>query len=97
MDSLKKLLSESLSRHKITSQVKAATVCSTWKEVSEQVLPEPVAAGAEVISFRDGTLKISVPGPSFSQAIKYSEVELKERLNKKLGKNLIERIKPQVL
>jgi len=97
MDNLKKLLNDALSRHRITKQVKAATVCSTWKEVSAEVLPQPVAAGAEVISFREGTLKIGVPGPSFSQAIKYSEVELKDKLNNKLGKKLIERIKPQVV
>ncbi len=96
MESLKDLLTASIARHKIATQVKAATVCSTWRQAAVEVLPKEVAGEAEVISFRNGTLKVAVPGPSFSQAVKIAEIPLLEEINKQLGKNIVERIVPRV-
>ncbi len=93
MESLKNLLPKAMVRHSITKQVKAATVCAAWENIASKILPEVVVAGVEVISFNFGTLKISVPGSNFHQAVKIQETQLRESFNKEFKGVIVERIK----
>ncbi|MFC1617974.1 DciA family protein [Patescibacteria group bacterium] len=92
MDSLKNLLPQSISRHGISRQIKAATVLAAWQKIAAEILPAVVFDGIEIVSFRTGSIKVAVPGASFSQAVKLHEHKLLEGLNKKLGQAIVERI-----
>lgn len=96
MEAINKILNDSLRRHKITRQVAAATICAAWKQVAAVILSPEIAAELEIISFNKGTLKVAVPGPSFSQAVKLQESQLLENINKKLNKKTVERINPVI-
>jgi predicted nucleic acid-binding Zn ribbon protein len=96
MESIKKLINASLDRHNITRQVKAATICAAWQKEAAGILTSEIAAEIEIISFKKGTLKVAVPGPSFSQAVKLQESQLIDNINKKLNKKTVERINPVV-
>ena len=91
MGDFKSLLDQTLSRHGIKDQVTGASVCQCWDKAAAKVLPPPVQPGTRAVSFRDGTLKIGVDGNSFAQAVKLSEVALKDYLNK-ISSARVERI-----
>lgn len=97
MDSLKKLIPQALNRHGINRQVKAASVWGAWQQIASHVLLPEIANEVEFISYQKGFLKVSVPGPSFGQAVKLQETKLIEALNKKLQKEVVKKINPRVI
>ncbi len=92
MNTLKQLISESLSRHGITKEVTAHLVVKEARAILEEILPSHAKADIEVRSFRKSQLRIACAHSVALSTLRQYESQLKEQLIKQVPRMDLARI-----
>ncbi|MDP2685395.1 MAG: DUF721 domain-containing protein [bacterium] len=91
--SIKHLLNDSLQRSGVAKEVSAAMVCDEANKLIAQIMGNKVKKRAEAKYVKNNELSIAVLSSVVTQEIKMHEHELMEKLNKKIGKNVVKKIR----
>ncbi len=89
-------LKKSINKAGIHKQVKAAQVCQFWQEVIKSIFGQKVAEKSQAIKFKNGALTVAVLSSVLSQEFKFKEGEIKEEINKKVGYELVRKIRFEI-
>ena len=90
------LLSLTITRNGIARQIEAARICALWKIAVKEKFSEQASKKSRAIYFKNKTLTIAVFGSTWAQEFQLRQNEIAEEINRKLGRNIIERIKFEV-
>jgi hypothetical protein len=90
MEDLKRLLTKKTNQIG-KRQITAAGVVTSW-EVAKDVLPDKIFQASRAISFKSGVLKVGVNDAGYANLIVLYQDDLKSAVNRKLGKDMVERI-----
>jgi len=90
---LKKLLTESLGRTGAAKEVMAAMICDEANKLIKEIMGNKVKKRAEAKYVKNQELAIAVLSSVVSQEIKLHEHELITKLNYKVGKEVVKKIK----
>ncbi len=90
---LKNLLTESLGRTGAAKEVLAAMVVDEANKLIAKIMGEKVRKRAEAKYVKNDELSIAVLSSVVTQEIKLHEYELMEKLNAKLGKEVVKKIR----
>jgi len=85
MEKIKNILVGSKSRYNIAVEMNASRICYVAKEASDGVF--------EPISFKDGLLTIKAANSIVAQEIQLESTQIIKKINQKLGKNMVDRIR----
>ncbi len=89
-------LKKSINKAGISRQVQAAQVCHLWKEVIKVMFNQEAAEKSQAIRFKGGTLTVAVLSSVLAQEFKFKEEEIIRRINKKMGGDLVSRIRFEI-
>ena len=90
---LKNLLTESLGRTGAAKEVMAAMVCDEANQLIKEIMGEKVRKRAEAKYVKNQELSIAVLNSVATQEIRMHERELIQKLNEKLGKAEVKKIR----
>lgn len=90
---LKNLLNDSLQRSGVAKEVSAAMVVDEANKLIGQIMGEKVKKRAEAKYVKNGELSIAVLSSVVTQEIKMHEHKLMEKLNKKIGKDVVKKVR----
>ena len=89
-------LKKSINKAGIDKQVKAAQVCHFWHEAIRGIFGQEIAKKSQAIKFKNGALTVAVLSSVLAQEFKFKEDEIKTEINKKVGYNLVRKIRFEI-
>jgi predicted nucleic acid-binding Zn ribbon protein len=89
-------LKRSINKAGIDKQVKAAQVCQFWQETIKGIFGQKIAEKSQAIKFKNGALTVAVLSSVLAQEFKFKEDEIKGEINKKVGYNLVKKIRFEI-
>lgn len=93
---LKILLDQAINRAGLKGATDAAGVCDLWPKVISEKFGEEFGKKCEAIKFKDGVLSVRIFGSAFAQELELEKESVMDAINKKLGKNIVKRIKFEI-
>ncbi len=90
---LQSLLHERAAASPVLAQVADVMVAENAHHALIEFFGEVMAAYSEVVGFRNGVLMIAVSSPVVGSEIKLSEADFLLHLKKKLGRDMVKRIR----
>jgi len=90
---LKDLLQKSINKAGVSEQVGAAVVCNEFNKIIQDILDPKLVKRVKAMYVKNKTLTVAVLSSVVGQEIKLYEREILERLEKKVGENIVERIR----
>ncbi|MDD5040148.1 MAG: DUF721 domain-containing protein [Patescibacteria group bacterium] len=91
--SIKDILQSSLQKAGIADQVNAAVVCNEFNRIMEELFGTQISGKVKALYVKNRTLTLAVMSSAVGQELKLKERELIEKLEKKVGKNRVERLR----
>ena len=91
--SIKDILQSSLQKAGIADQVNAAMVCNEFNRIMEEVFGKQISEKVKALYVKNRTLTLAVMSSAVGQELKLREQELIQKLEKKVGKNRVERLR----
>lgn len=91
-----KFLQRTIRKYGIGEQVQAAQVCNAYNETIRKLKGKTSLKKTKPLYFRNETLTIHCATSSWAQELQMDEQNIINLVNKKLGKNLVERIRFRV-
>ncbi len=88
----KDILKKQLNKKGLAKSVQAALVCDALEEWIDKNLPQDLKKDLEVISFRDGVLKVRVASSVISQELKLKHSDILEYIKNKSGEDIVKKI-----
>jgi len=96
LNSIGGYLKKSINKAGINRQVEAAQICQFWQDAIESIFGKAVAEKSQAIKFKNGAITVAVLSSVLAQEFKFKEGEIKEEINKKVGYNLVRKIKFEI-
>ncbi len=93
MERISKLTKKSFKHQNLNRAANAALICHVGKRCMEEIFKKGFLKEVKIISFREGTLFVSTPNPTYSQEIKMREKDILNKLNSELKDNLVKQIR----
>jgi hypothetical protein len=93
MEKISGLTKKSFKHQNLNRAANAALICHVSKRCMGEIFKKGFLKEVEIISFREGTLFISTPNPTYSQEIKMKEKDILDKINLDLKSNLVDKIK----
>ncbi len=93
LNPIKRSLEKSISRAGIERQIEAVRICKCWQEVIEIIFSKEISEKSRAIKFHNSALIVAVLNPVFAQEFKFKEDEIVEEINKKIGRNVVKKIR----
>jgi len=90
--SIGKILPQAIQQAGIGRQVTAARVVQEAQEAIRRLWGEERANYINIVSFKDGMIKIVATAPAAAQEIKSAAVQLQNEVNRALGSKIIQQI-----
>lgn len=94
MEHINRQLNINLNKKGFKKIAEASYVCYLFEENKGKVLGKDIKAQA--ISFKNGTLKIKAPDPVTASEVRFRGDLIKDKINKKIGEEVILRIDARV-
>jgi len=89
---LSRILPKAINRAGISKQVTAARVVEKAAHVLRALWGEEKAAHVEMVSFKDGVLKLKTHSGPASQELKLWELRLVNQMNRELGSRVVQKL-----
>ena len=86
---ISELLSHSSRKRGLSAQVEAAMILEFFSGAVRDLLPESAQKSMRPLYFKDSTLTVAVLSPALTQELKLREPQIIERINVKMGKNIV--------
>jgi len=93
LQKLESLLPKQIKELHTQAQIDGAQVCRLWHEYASQFFLNNTMEKHEAINFRDGILTILVSSPEVTEEIRAQQHKIVSRLNRTLGKNLVQSLR----
>jgi len=93
---LKNFLNKSINKAGIQKSVEAARACFLWGGIIEEIFNQEAAEKSKAIRFRNGILTVAVLSSTLAQEFNFKEREIKEKINEKLGKEGVRKIRFEI-
>ncbi len=91
--SIGNLLQQSLNRTGFSEQINAAIVCSQFDKIAIEILGSVAKDRIQAKFVKNKTLTVAVTSSAIGQEIKLHEHEILEKLTKKIGSRVVERLR----
>ena len=91
--SIGSLLQKTLNKAGIAEQVNAAIVCNEFQSIAQELFGKAIQDKAKALYVKNRTLTIAVTSSVIGQEIKLHEREIVQKLEKKVGKNKVEKLR----
>lgn len=93
MEPIKNLVSQSVKKAGADKSVEAARVVEITEKIIEKIFGKKMTMHIKPLYLKNRTLTVSCTNSTVAQELKLQEPDILERLTKKLGKNLVDRIR----
>lgn len=89
-------LKKSVNKAGVDKQVQAAQICQFWQVAVSKMFNEGAAKKSQAIRLRNSTLTVAVLNSVLAQEFKFKEGEIIEKLNKKVGGDIVKKIRFEI-
>jgi len=90
---IKNILDRNIREAGIKQPVTAAIICDEFNKLAIEIIGEKIRDKAKALYLKNRTLTVAVLSSVIGQELKLHEKEILEKLNKKLGENVVDRIR----
>lgn len=73
-------------------EIEAIDIFKIWSEIIEDIFDAEIGKACKPIAFKQGVLNVKVENSILSQELQLRRNEIKDIINKKLKRNLVEKI-----
>lgn len=90
---IKDILDRNIRKAGLSQSVMAAIVCDEFNKTAIDIIGEKIKGNAKALYVKNRTLTVAVLSSVIGQELKLHETEIIERLNKKAGDNVVDRLR----
>jgi predicted nucleic acid-binding Zn ribbon protein len=77
----------------LNREIEAARVCAFWDKIIAEKFDQTASEKSKAIRVKDKILTVAVLSSVWAQEFQYNQLDIIEKINKKIGRKAIERIR----
>ena len=93
LNKLSSSISFQVNRLGLGKEIEAARVCAFWDKIITEKFDQTASEKSKAIRFKDKILTVAVLSSVWAQEFQYNQQDIVEKINKKIGKEAVERIR----
>ena len=93
LNKLSSSISFQVNRLGLGKEIEAARVCSFWDKIITEKFDQTASEKSKAIRFKDKILTVAVLSSVWAQEFQYNQQDIVEKINKKIGREVVERIR----
>ena len=86
-------ISFQVNRLGLGKEIEAARVCAFWDKIITEKFDQTASEKSKAIRVKDKILTVAVLSSVWAQEFQYNQLDIIEKINKKIGRKAIERIR----